>query len=248
MFAEFAPLQLVLTALIVFASFVVRGMSGFGASLVAIPLMVFVLPIHSAVPMMSLLVFVLFAVLLVRDQRDVIWRELWLLLGPTLAGVVAGILLFKALDNILLLKCLGAVIIGYAVYALAVHYVGLPAIKCSEYWAFPAGFAGSFVDTMFGGGGGTVVVIYMHLRGIGKTQFRATTAVLWFCEMAARVLGYAAVGYYTPGTLLLAALMLGPVWAGTWCGEHIHSRISQETFSKLLALLLIVSGATLLLK
>ena len=50
---EIAPAHIVLTALIVFAAFVVRGMSGFGSSLVAIPLLVFVVPIHVAVPLMA---------------------------------------------------------------------------------------------------------------------------------------------------------------------------------------------------
>jgi len=248
MTVEISQIQIGLTALIVFASFVVRGMSGFGSSLVAMPLLVFVVPIHVAVPLMGLLVFVLFCFLLVRDRRDVIWREVWLLLGPTLAGVAAGIFLFASLDNGLLLKCLGGVTIGYAIYALAVHYFGLPEFRCSERWAVPAGFGGSFIDTVFGGGGGTMIVIYMHMRRIGKVEFRATAAVLWFFEMAARVSGYTLAGYYTVGTLLLVALMLPVMWFGTWCGERIHSRITQETFSRLLAVLLIASGVTLLLK
>lgn len=245
---EFTPLQLAFIVPIIFAAFMVRGASGFGSSQVGIPLLVFVVPIHTAVPVMGLLVFVLFVFLLVRDWRDVIWRELWLLLGPTLAGVVAGIFLFKALDNNVLLKFLGALTIGYAVYTLAVHYFGLPRLRCTEYWAFPAGFGSSFIDTVFGGGGGALIVIYMHLRRIGKVQFRATTAVLWFFEMAARVFGYTVTGYYSTSTLLLVALLLPVMWAANWCGERIHSRISQETFSKLLALLLIVSGVTLLVR
>lgn len=245
---DLSAVQIALTALIVFAAFVVRGMSGFGSSLVAMPLLVFVMPIHVAVPLMGLLVFVLFCFLLVRDRRDVIWREVWLLLAPTLAGVASGIYLFATLDNTLLLKCLGGVTIAYAVYALAVHYFGLPGVACSERWAVVAGFAGSFIDTMFGGGGGTVIVIYMHLRGIGKVQFRATAAMLWFFEMTARVFGYTVAGYYSLGALELVALMLPVMWLGTWCGEHIHSRISQETFSKVLALLLMASGITLLLR
>ena len=245
---EISHLQIALTALIVFAAFVVRGMSGFGTSLVAMPLLVFIMPIHAAVPMMALLVFVLFCFLLVRDWRDVIWREIWLLLVPTLTGVAAGIVLFSSLDNPFLLKCLGVVIIAYAVYALAVHYCGLPQVRCSERWAIVAGFGSSFIDTLFGGGGGTLIVVYMHLRQVGKVEFRATAAMLWFFEMAARVFGYSVAGYYTTGTLLLVALMLPVMWFATCCGERIQSRISQETFSRLLAVLLIASGVTLLLK
>ena len=248
MMPDLSLAQVACAAVIIFAAFVVRGMSGFGSSLVAMPLLVFVMPIHAAVPLMGLLVSILFMVLVVRDRRDVIWREVWLLLGPTLAGVIAGVYLFSTLDSRLLLHCLGGVTIAYAVYALAVIYCGMPAIRCSEKWALLAGFGGSFIDTMFGGGGGTVIVVYMHLRQIGKVQFRATTVVLWSFEMVARVTGYAVAGYYTSSTLKLVALLLPVVWLGTWCGEHIHSRISQDTFSKLLALLLIASGATLMLK
>ena len=245
---EIAPLPLGLTALIVFAAFVVRGMSGFGSSLIAMPLLVFFMPIHTAVPMLALLVFVLFSFLVVRDWRDVIWREVWLLLVPTLLGVAAGIYLFSSLENRLLLKCLGGVTIAYAIYALAVQSIGLPRVSCSERWAPVAGFGGSFIDTMFGGGGGTIVVIYMHLRGIGKVAFRATATMLWFFEIAARVFGYTVAGYYTAGTLLLVALLLPVTWFATWCGERVHSRISQEAFSRLLGVLLIASGIALLLK
>jgi uncharacterized membrane protein YfcA len=245
---DFSYIQITLIALIVFAAFVVRGMSGFGSSLVAMPLLVFIMPIHAAVPLMGLLAFLLFCCVLVRDWRDVIWREVRLLLVPTLSGVAAGIFLFSSLENRLLLKCLGVVTIAYAIYALAVHYSGLPRVRCSERWAILAGFSSSFIDTMFGGGGGTLIVIYMHLRQIGKVEFRATAAMLWFFELAARVFGYTVAGYYTAGTLLLAALMLPVMWFATWCGERIHSRIGQEAFSKLLAVLLIASGVTLLLK
>lgn len=245
---EFALAQVGIASIIVFGAFVVRGMSGFGAGLVAIPALVFVIPIHTAVPMMGLLVFLLFIFLTIRDRRDVIWSELKLLVPPTLAGVVAGAFLFTNLDSALLLKLLGAFIIGFALYVLAVHHFGLPEFRCSQKWALPAGFLGATVDTMFGGGGGTLVVVYMHMRGIGKTQFRATVAVLWFFEMIARIAGYAVAGYYTWSTLIFAALMLPLVWAGTYAGEHISNRISQDAFSRILALMLLLSGVSVLLK
>lgn len=241
-------LQIAATAAIVFLAFVVRGTSGFGAGMVAIPLLVFVIPIRTAVPMMSLLVFTLFMILFIRDRRDVVWEELKRLLPFTLAGVVAGALLFKNLDSSLLTKLLGIVIVSYALYVLAVQYFGMPELRCSARWAYPAGFVGAVVDTMFGGGGGTLVVIYMHLRGIGRVQFRATVAVLWFFEMIARIGGYALSGFYTLQTLMLVLLLLPLMWAGTRAGEAIGNRISQETFSKVLAVMLLAAGTSVLLK
>lgn len=240
--------QMLWIGVAILAAYVVRGMSGFGAGLVAAPLLAFVLPVHVIVPTTGLLVFILFIFLTLRDRHDVIWRELKLLAPPTIAGVVAGLFLFKLLDNQLLLILLGVFLILYAAYMLAVHAFGLPEFKCSERWAIPLGFGGSFFDTLFGGGGGTLVVIYMHARGIGRMELRATLAMLWFFEMIARIAGYGIAGFYTREVLILVAALLPIVWLGTWIGEHLGNRVSQETFSRILAVLLLVSGIGLLFK
>src|SRR5215216_6635894 len=83
----------------VFAAYVVRGMSGFGAGLIAAPLLALVLPVHTVIPTTGLLVFVLFIFLTIRDRRSVIWRELKVLVLPTLLGVVGGLYLFRSLEN-----------------------------------------------------------------------------------------------------------------------------------------------------
>jgi uncharacterized membrane protein YfcA len=129
-----------------------------------------------------------------------------------------------------------------------VHYFGLPEFTCSQRWAYPVGFAGAFIDTLFGGGGGTLVVIYLHMRRVGRAPFRATVAALWLAEMIARVFGYGAAGYYSMDTLLMCALLLPLMGAGTWVGERLGNRISQESFSKLMALLLLIAGVSLLAK
>ncbi|MBX9811476.1 MAG: sulfite exporter TauE/SafE family protein [Burkholderiales bacterium] len=245
---NFSVVQIMAVAIIVFGAFVVRGLSGFGAGLIAMPLLVFVVPIRTAVPMMGLLVFTLFVFLSIRDRQEVVRDELKRLLPPTILGVIAGALLFKSLDGRLLVMMLGGFIVSFALYSLAVNHFGLPQLRCSRRWALPIGFVSAALDTLFGGGGGTLVVIYMHMRGISKVQFRATVAMLWFFEMIARIASYILSGYYTSSTLLLAALMLPMVWTGTRVGEHIDTRISQQTFSKVLAVMLLLSGISVLLK
>jgi uncharacterized membrane protein YfcA len=244
----FSMLQLAWAAGAVFAAYVLRGISGFGAGLIATPLLAFVLPMSTVVPVTALVVFVLFIVLTVRDRHQVRWDEFKRLVLPTLVGVGSGMYLFTLLDNRLLLKLLGGFLIAYAAYMLLARWMGMQQLRLSEKWAVPLGFLGSFIDTMFGGGGGTLVVIYMHGRGVEKMEFRATLAVLWFVEMIARIAGYALVGYYTESTLALVAVMLPFMLLGTWVGEKMTARISPETFTKVLAVMLMLSGANLLLK
>jgi uncharacterized protein len=130
---------------------------------------------------------------------------------------------------------------------LIAQRVGAQQLRLSQNWAWPLGFRGAFIDSMFGGGG-TLVVIYMHGRGVSKAEFRATLAVLWFVEMIARMGGYTLAGYYTPGTLALVAVMLPFMWLGTRLGEKINARISQGAFTRILAAMLLLSGTSLLIK
>ena len=220
--------QMVWIGAAIFSAYVIRGMSGFGAGLVAAPMLAFVLPVHVVVPTTGLLVFVLFVFLTIRDRREVIWRELKLLAPPTVAGVVAGMFLFRSLDNRMLVLMLGSFLVLYASYMFAVHALGLPQFRCSEKWALPLGFAGSFFDTLFGGGGGTLVVIYMHARGIGRMEFRATVATLWFIEMIARIGGYAIGGLLHASKCSSSSCCCCLIWAGTWLGERLGNRVSPE--------------------
>lgn len=241
-------LQLAWAAGVMFSAYVLRGMSGFGAGLIATPLLALVMPMTIVVPVTALVVFVLFIMLTLRDRNQVLWDEFKLLVLPTLVGVAGGMYLFTVLDNRLLLKLLGGFLVTYSIYMLVAQWLGMQQMRLSQKWAAPLGFLGAFIDTLFGGGGGTLVVIYMHGRGVGKLEFRATLAVLWFVEMIARISGYMLAGYYTPSTLTLVAVMLPFMVLGTWVGEKITVHVSQQLFTKILAAMLLLSGASLLLK
>lgn len=245
---ELAPLAVAFAAAVVFGAYVVRGMSGFGTSLVAIPLLVLIMPIHAAVPLMSLLGLATMLMLGVRDRGHVRWDELWRLLGPTLLGVLAGVYVFSLLDARVMQKLLGAFIATYAVYMVVAQFLREPAGRCSPRWAYPAGFAGSAVDSMFGGGGGLLVVIYMHRRGYAPVAFRATLAVLWLLELLVRVGGYAVSGFYDTAVLGLALLAAPAVVLGNRLGEAITRTMSPQAFTRVLSVVLMASAANLLLK
>ncbi len=246
--ADLGYAQFAWVALVIFSAFVVRGMSGFGAGMIAVPLLAFAIPLQLAVPLCSLLVFVLFVILLIRDHGQVVWRELWLLLPPTIIGAVIGLWLFAVLDNRVLVIMLGGFLVLYSLYMLTVSILGLPQLRCSSRWAWPAGFFGSFFDTLFGGGGGTLVVIYVNARGVTRAGFRATVAALWFFEMITRIGGYAWSGFYSSTVLLLFLMLLPLMWAGTVVGERLGNKVDSETFARVLAVMLLASGLSLLAK
>lgn len=241
------PTTAAISAIMLFAFFV-RGMSGFGLSLVAIPLMVYFVPVHSAVVMMALLGFGVLVLLAVRDRAHVVWHEVWRLALPTVLGVVSGVYVFSQLNAAVMLKLLGAFILAYSIYMITVGPGGQTTKRWPSIYAWPFGFGASFVDSVFGGGGGVVTVIYMHGRGYGKMEFRSTLATLWVGESVLRIGGYAMGGYYD-GPMLMSVLLLVPVMLlGTWLGEWATSRMTPKAFTRLIGIMLAASGTSLLLK
>ena len=123
----------------------------------------------------------------------------------------------------------------------------VPALQGSRIFVVPLGFLGGFVGTLFGTGG-PFYVIYLTLRGLDKTAFRATFATNFLIDGAIRLTAYASVGLFQPDVLmaLLAALPIAGI--GLYVGGRIHTGLSQELFVRFISLLLVAGGFGLLMK
>lgn len=237
------PLQLAYAAAVLLGAYFVRGIAGFGSGLVAIPLLALVWPLHAVVPMVSSLDYMASLTHGTRGRKAVAWREIGPLLPFTLMGVGTALYLFKTLDAELMAKALGVFVIGYAVYALTA--VRPPA--GSRLWAAPAGSLGGLVGTLFGTGG-PFYVIYLNLRQLDKSAFRATVATIFIIDGGLRLVGYFGSGFYTRELLMGIGAGIPLLAVGLYAGGHIHTTITQQGFVRLVSLLLLVSGGALLLK
>jgi uncharacterized membrane protein YfcA len=120
-----------------------------------------------------------------------------------------------------------------------------PASHGSRLWAAPAGALGGLVGTLFGTGG-PFYVIYLRLRQLDKTAFRATAATIFLIDGSSRIVGYFFSGFYELDTMLLLAAALPVMIVGMYVGGHIHTNISQRTFQQAIGVLLVGSGMALL--
>ena len=168
MLDEFSTIELLITAVVIAAAYLVRGIAGFGSGLIAIPFLALMLPLTAVVPLVVFLDYVASASHGVKNRNEIQWREILPLLPFALLGVLTALYLFKAVDIRLLSKGLGGFILIYAVYSLLARdteEVG------SQLWAIPAGGFGGLIGTLFGTGGPFYVLFLKH-RGLAKTQFR----------------------------------------------------------------------------
>ena len=244
MIESISPPFWVFGATVLAVAYLVRGIAGFGSGLIAIPLLALFLPLTLVVPLVVFLDYVASASHGLKDRAQIQWRQILPLLPFTALGVLSGLYLFKTVDAVMLAHALGIFVVLYAIYTL---FLKDGTGQASTLWAVPAGAMGGLVGTLFGTGG-PFYVLYLKHRGLPKTQFRATFATIFLMDGAGRLIGYLAGGYFDRDWILLAAMSLPIMAAGLYLGGQVHTGISQRNFQVAVSLLLMVSGASLMLR
>lgn len=241
--------EMELAALIVaaFAGSVVFGLTGFGTALITIPLAV-----HFVSMPFALALFVLMDLsnnvfrVGVESPRNAV-REEWMRMVPAiLAGTVAGVTLLVSLPRNAAMLALGVFVIAFALYSLASRPDSRRIL--SQRWAYPAGFAGGITSTLFGAGG-PPYAMYLSHRGLGKEQYRATMGFATLSSISLRTVAFLATGILLDSKVWLYALAVVPAGLlGLWVAGHLFRRISRDVLMRTVALLLLASGISLLVR
>jgi uncharacterized protein len=236
------PESLAIAALIVAGAFVIFGITGFGSTIIAVPLLAHMLPLKFVIPMFVLLDFGAALRTGFKFHATIAKRELAWLVPCMLAGIAAGVFLLVSLPGDLILAALGLFVLGYGAYALSGRE---PALRLNRGWALPVGAFGGVISALFGAAG-PLYVIYLGARGLDPAQVRATMAVVFLITTGTRITLFAAAGLFTQDGVLTASLVFAvPMLAGLWIGHHMQVTLSRRRLLQLIGALLILSGGSL---
>jgi uncharacterized membrane protein YfcA len=244
MLAELQAAEVLFAVAVLILAYIVRGVAGFGSALVAVPLLAWVMPLTTVVPVIIGLDY--FAAISQgrRDTASIQWRELWPLIPPALIGTIAALFLFKNLDADLLVRVLAFFVMGFSLYML--RPIQNPGHR-GRVWALPSGVVGGLVGTLFATGG-PFYVIYLRLRQLDKRPFLATLAVIFLIDGSFKIGGFLIADMLEWEMLLLVLAALPLKVFGLFLGHRIHDRLEERVFVRFVALLLFLSGFSLLLK
>ena len=204
----------------------------------ALPL-VFVLPLAALLDLGSALALGFHT----RRQADT--RELLTLVPFTLLGLTLGVTLLVRLPRDATLLALGLFVCGYAIHVMLRQET---ARRLSRWWAAPAGLAGGLVGALFGMGGPPYVA-YIAGRIPEPSAQRATISQMVILNVGLRVAVFALAGLLASGRLWLTVALLLPVaWLGVWVGNRVHLRLAPATAARLVGAVLLLTGATLIVR
>ena len=234
---------LVALAPIAFAGAVVYGITGFGAALVTIPLATHLVPMPFALAMFAVVDLVNALRVGLENPRLAVKAEVARMAPMIVVGVILGVTALVNLPRKAGMLALGAFVILYALYSLARH---ARMRTVGSRWAYVAGLAGGITSTLFGAGG-PPYAIYLSHRPLSKDEFRATLTLTTVASISLRVVAFLVTGLLLDLKAWIAAAIAVPAGlAGLAVARHVFRRVSREMLTRLVALMLLASGASLI--
>lgn len=226
-------------------AYVIFGIAGFGSALIASPVMALYLPVAQVVPLLALLDLGAAIVNVTRDGRSAAWPELKRLVQLMVTGSLLGAAILLTTRPDILMLALGGFVIAYALYSLSGLKPDRPfSVKASV----PFGLVGGVFSALFGSGG-FIYAIYLSGRIEKKETLRITQTTLIGMSTLTRVVIFTLAGVYMDSRLLLLALTLLPgMLMGITLGRYLTLKMSREQFIKMINVLLLASGAMLILR
>jgi uncharacterized protein len=228
-----------------FAGALTSGVTGFAFGLVVSALWLHILtPLQTATLVIAYgLIVAGYAVIRLRHALK--WGRLWPFVLGAAFGVPVGVAVLGWADPAHVRAATGAFLIVYSLYALL-----RPTLKPVEHGGAAADAGVGFLNGVLGGMtglAGILVTIWCTVRGWPKDEQRAVfqpVAVSIFI-MSAAWLG--AKGALSGDIVKLFLIGLPALALGTWVGFKLYGRLDDAAFRKVVLVLLLISGATLLI-
>lgn len=230
--------MLILPAIVVFVSSFVAGLSGFGYSLIAVPLLLLFFSPKIVIPIIVLHAFVLNLVILRDSWKSVDIKKILPLMIFGVVGTPVGayILMFFPVD---LIKV--GVGITIVIFSICIYFGVSRKFKNEKLVSIPVGFMSGVLNGSTAMSGPPIILFYAN-QHFKKKVFRANL-VVYFLFLNLFTLPVLMFSNVYSGEVLIQALKLLPsVIVGSTLGVLLVGRVKGSVFRKFALILVFLSG------
>jgi uncharacterized membrane protein YfcA len=239
---ELTTFDTVLVVGTAFIAGVMRGFSGFGAALIIAPVLALAVGPRAAIPAIMIVMVVTSLQLVPRAWKDANWPVVIPLSIGGSIGIPIGAWLLIVIDPEIIRRSISVVVVFFAVMMLiGWRYRGNigPAVS-----AF-AGGIGGFISGA-AAAGGPAVIMFLLAGPENAARNRAAIILYFFFSQGIALVVYWFGDLMTLKTLWIALPMVPTIVLGTWLGEKMFGKASDQLYRRIaLACLLIIGVSTL---
>lgn len=231
------PFEISLILLSLFLGGVVKGVTGAGAPIVAIPVIASIVDLPTAVMVMlvpNALTNIRQAQVFRKDLPENRFLLPYLIGGG--AGVLLGTALLTGLPSRGLDLLVAAAIILYVGFRLARPSWAMTRATADRFAAPAGGLAGVLQGAT--GLSAPATLGFLSAVKFGRPTFVGTVALLFLVFSVVHIAALALLELFTPSIALMSFVALGPILLGMAVGGRLGSRIPQSTFEYVILALL----------
>lgn len=255
-------------ALIVFGSYALQTITGFGSTLLLVTFGAHLLPIPEIVALAVPICVMQSSYIGVRHRSGIDWKLLGARILPLMGGGMAvGFFAFRGVDAdwmqtvfAVLVLALSAREIVAMVRAARAQPVAVPVPEQGEPHPPPAPagppplpkpiaalfvLAAGVVHGVYATGG-PLLVYALGRSGLNKHAFRSTLAIVWLVLDLVLSVSFAIDGRYDRQSIMRLAIIVPAMPLGVLVGEALHHRVDERRFRYLVFGLLVAGALSLL--
>jgi hypothetical protein len=201
-----------LVFLIVALGAVLQGSVGFGLGVFSVPFLLLLAPELVPGPLLAATIAITLLIM-VRERRDVRWRDLGWALGGRIFGIWAAVEVLTSLppDGLAIVSGL-FVLVAVALTASGLHFPPKPGVLAG------AGFLSGLIGTVVAIGGPAIALVYQRESG---PSIRGTLSAYFLVGITMTLLWLGAEGLFGLREIRLAVALVPAVLTGYLASRHV---------------------------
>jgi uncharacterized protein len=227
-------------------AYFVKGITGFGNTLVMGPLFSFVISNRLITPVDLLLSIPTNVYIVWRERKNISMKVVIPLSIMLLAGIIPGTFLLKVGNDWILKSILGVIIVGIAIEMLTRKPNISGTTKTNPILLIFIGIMSGILAGLYGIG--VLLIAYISRTTDNKSEFRANICCVFLVDNIFRFFLYLYTGILNKEAFSMTLFLLPAVIIGMMIGVKVDSNMKEETVKKSVVVLLIISGTVLFLK
>ena len=233
-----------ITASIVLLGALIKGSTGFGFSMTALPLLVFQFAVKTVVPIITIWSLTTSLIIILQKKTFQVDRENYKIIHWGAVGTIIGTIFLAHIEEKLLTLIVAAIFACLTILSMAgvqfkMKHRKLATIRTGLLSGI---LAGSITIS------GPPITLFLNTLKISKEEFREIFAQFDLFTSTVALIGFSIAGLVTSRIVFLAVIFIPMIYLGTFLGKRINCLIPQPAFRKLNLFLSLVSCLLLIYK
>jgi len=234
---------IVLSMIVLLVAYIIQGISGFGRSLFAAPILSLFMPANEVVAMLLLSGLVANLYLLIKTIKYSEIKKIWVMIAFGIVSTLVGGKLL-AIAPILQLK----IVMGITVIVSAIILSSGYRLKIKEsilVYGITGTISGFFTGMI--SMGGPVVVLLLQNQNHDKHKFRGNLTLFFFITGSIAIVSLFTNNLVTSDILIRSLYLLPVSIIGIFLGDYISYKLNEKVFKKIVIVILFIAGLSAIL-